>query len=242
MNAMRLALLGLAALLWSCIPTHPDDKPGWGLFPGALGANGSGSTPGVLVLGDSLVYNADVHTLANMIRFWRGTSAVVAAAGGASFAHFNKATLIGPSGLATIQNYQDFFQPLRITVLALGSNDARLITGEQSDPYGYRLAEYRDQAFIAAGSALSRSNCLVLINVANHWSLAAPRIVNEINAGLAALDGANSRIRTADWNSFSAGHPEWFAHPDDIHHTEAGEAAYRDFINNAIADAMAAGC
>lgn len=160
----------------------------------------------------------------------------------ASFAHFNKDTLIGPSGLATVQSYTAFFQPLRITVLALGSNDARLITGEQTDPYGYRLSEWRDQAFIAAGSALSHSSCVVLINVANHWSLAAPWIVDEINAGLAALDAASSRIHTADWNAFSAGHPEWFENAGDIHHTPAGMTAYRDFVNDAIAGAMAAGC
>ena len=71
------------------------------------------------------------------------------------------ATLIGPSGLATVQSYVDFFEPLRVTVLALGSNDARIITGEVSDPYGYRLEEYRRQALIAAGAALSGSSCVV---------------------------------------------------------------------------------
>ena len=204
----RIALVAAVALFVSCIPTNPGDKPGWGLFPGAVGSNGTGSTPGVLVLGDSLVFGANVQTLADMIRFWRGTSSVVAAAGGASFAHFNKATLIGPSGLATVQSYVDFFKPLRVTVLALGSNDARIITGEVSDPYGYRLEEYRQQALISAGAALSGSSCVVLINVADHWApVASSAVVAEINAGLAALDAAHPQIRTHDWNAFSAPHP-----------------------------------
>jgi hypothetical protein len=239
----RIAIVAAVALLVSCIPTNPGDKPGWGLFPGATGVNGTGSTPGVLVLGDSLVFGANVQTLADMIRFWRGTNAVVAAAGGASFAHFNKATLIGPSGLATVQNYVDFFQPLRVTVLALGSNDARIITGEASDPYGYRLQEYREQALISAAAALSHSSCVVLINVADHWApIASSAVVAEINAGLAALDAASTQIFTHDWNAFSAPHPEWFAAPNDIHHSPAGQAAYRDFINDAVASAMASGC
>src|SRR5262245_3503698 len=69
-----LAIAAALALVLSCIPTNPGDKPGWGLFPGSTGVNGTGSTPGVLVLGDSLVWGANVQTLADMIRFWRGTS------------------------------------------------------------------------------------------------------------------------------------------------------------------------
>jgi hypothetical protein len=238
----RLAIASALLLVLSCIPTNPGDKPGWGLFPGATGSNATGSTPGVVVLGDSLVWGADVQTLADMIRFWRGTSAVVAAAGGASWAHFNKATLIGPSGLGTIQNYADFFHP-RILVIALGSNDARIITGEVNDPYGYRVNEYKDQAFWGTVGALNSSQCVVLINVADHWSAAASsQVIAEVNTGLANLDAASDRILTFDWNAFSAPHPEWFASPTDIHHTPDGQAAYRNFINDAIATAMASGC
>jgi hypothetical protein len=238
----RIAIAAVVLLALACIPTNPGDKPGWGLFPGATGSNASGSTPGVVVLGDSLVFNANVQTLADMIRFWRGTSSVVAAAGGASWAHFNKATLIGPSGLGTIQNYADFFHP-RIIVIALGSNDARIITGEVSDPYGYRVNEYKDQAFWGTVGALNSSGCVALINVADHWSeSASSQVIAEVNQGLTNLDNASERIFTFDWNGFSAPHPEWFVSPTNIHHTPAGQAAYRDFINNAIAATMASGC
>lgn len=231
------ALIVLAA----CIPDDTS-KPGWGLFPGQTGSNDTGSSPGVLVFGDSLVFGVDVQTMANAIRFFRGTDAFVAAAGGASMAHFNKPSLIQASGLSTIQQYEEFFGSARVTVIALGSNDARIITGELDEATGYTLDEFAQQAQIAVTSGLAHSQCVVLVNVANHWSLAAPDVVNEINAALGALGTGDPRVRTVDWNAFSSPHPEWFAAPTDIHHSEAGKIAYRDFINNAVAAAMAAGC
>src|SRR5262249_7594058 len=100
-TAMKHKRFVLPALLFVIAACIPDDtsKPGWGLFPGAVGSNDTGSSPGVLVVGDSLTFNLDVQQLANAIRFFRGTDAVVAAAGGASMAHFNKPTLIGAAGL-----------------------------------------------------------------------------------------------------------------------------------------------
>jgi hypothetical protein len=228
-------------VLATCIPDDTS-KPGWGLFPGQTGSNDTGSAPGVLVFGDSLVFNLDVQTVANAIRFFRGTDAFVAAAGGASMAHFNKPSLIQSAGLSTIQQYEDLFGSARVTVIALGSNDARIITGERDEMGGYTLDEFAQQAELAVSSGLSHSQCVVLVNVANHWSIAAPDIVDEINATLSELGTGDPRVRTVDWNTFSAPHPEWFIAPTDIHHSEAGEIAYRDFINNAVAAAMATGC
>jgi hypothetical protein len=235
--AMPVALVALGA----CIPDDTS-KPGWGLFPGAVGSNGTGSSPGVLVVGDSLVFNLDVQNLANAIRFFRGTDAVVAAAGGASMAHFNKASLIGAAGLSTIQQYEDFFATVRITVVALGSNDARIITGERGTADGYTLDEFTQQAEVAVSSGLSHSQCVIVVNMANHWELAAPDIVDQLNATLGSVAAGDPRVRRADWNAFSAPHPEFFASPGDIHHSDVGKAAYRDFINNAVAAAMTTGC
>jgi lysophospholipase L1-like esterase len=235
-----LAVPALLALL-SCIP-EDISKPGWGLFPGAVGSNDTGSSPGVLVVGDSLVFGVGVQTVANTIRFFGGTSSVVAAAGGASTAHFNKEGLIGASGLSTIQQYVNFFGDLRVTVVALGSNDARIITGELGTMDGYTIDEFRGQAELAVSSALSRSRCVVLINVANHWEIAAPQVVDDINAILGELGTGNPKVRTADWNAFSAPHPEWFAAPNDIHHSDEGKDAYNGFITEAIAAAFRSGC
>jgi hypothetical protein len=237
-----LAIVAAVVFAVACIPTNPDDKPGWKILGAGTATNPTGATPGVVVIGDSLVLLAGNQELADMIRFWRGLSSVVVSAGGASWAHFNKATLIGPSGLGTIQNYADFFHP-RIMVIALGSNDARLIGGEVNDPFGYRVNEYKDQAFSGTVAALSGSQCVVLINVADHWSaVTTSAIIAEVNVGLDNLDAASDRIFTFDWDAFSAPHPEWFEHPADIHHTDAGKTAYRNFINDAIATAMASGC
>jgi len=242
MNTMKRTVVQIALVaLSACIPDDTS-KPGWGLFPGATGSNDTGGSPGIVVVGDSLVFGVDVQTLANAIRFFRGTDSFVAAAGGASMAHFNKPTLIGAAGLSTIQQYEDFFGTVRITVVALGSNDARIITGERGQSDGYTLDEFAQQAELAVSSGLSHSQCVVLVNVANHWDIAAPDIVDQINATLAELGTGDSRVRTADWNAFSAPHPEWFASPTDIHHSDAGKIAYRDFINNAVASAMATGC
>lgn len=241
MNTMKRFLTPALILVAACIPDDTS-KPGWGLFPGQTGANDSGSSPGVVVVGDSLVFGLDVQVLANAIRFFRGTDSFVAAAGGASMAHFNKASLIGSAGLSTIQQYEDFFGSVRVTVVALGSNDARIITGERGQADGYTLDEFAQQAEIAVSAGLSHSQCVVLINVANHWEIAAPDVVDQINTTLGDLGTGDPRVRTADWNAFSAPHPEFFASPTDIHHSEAGKIAYRDFINNAVAAAMASGC
>jgi hypothetical protein len=238
----RAAIAAVVLLSLSCIPTNPTDKPGWGIIVTATSTNATGATPGVVVIGDSLIWWAGTQTLADTIRFWRGLSTVVVGAAGASWAHFNSATLIGPYGLGTIQNYADFFHP-RIMVIALGSNDARLIGGEVNDPFGYRVNEYKDQAFWATVGALNSAECVVLINVADHWSAATTSaVIAEVNVGLDNLDAASNRIFTADWDAWSAPHPEWFTGPTDIHHSDAGKAAYRSFINDAVANAMASGC
>lgn len=240
MNQLRrLALLALGLSMCSCIPTDPTGN--WGLFPGATGVNSSGSTPGVLVLGDSLIYNANVQTLADTIRFWRGTDAVVAAAGGASVAHFNSPTLIHPAGLSTIAEYESFFGNVRVTVLALGSNDARIMTAEAGNQYGYSFQEYGQQLSKAIQDARAHSSCVLLVGIAP-WSLASPQIVSDVNSLMAWVASSDWRIDFADWGSYSAGHPEWFASPGDVHHSEAGKAAYRDYINNWLASMLGGGC
>ncbi len=222
----------------------PDStsKLGWGLSQGVTGSNDSGSTPGILVVGDSLVAEIDTQVVANAIRFFQGTSAVVVAAGGASVAHFNKESLIQAATLSTIQQYENFFGTVRITVVALGSNDARLITQERGQTGGYTVAELAHQIDVAIASGLSHSTCVVLINVANHWDIAAPAIVDEVNDVIGCAAIGKARVRAADWNSFSASHPEWFLSPTDIHHSDAGKTIYRDFIVNAVGAALASGC
>lgn len=239
MRLRRLALLVLAFGFCSCIPNEPTGN--WGLpWGGAIGVNDSGSAPGVFVVGDSLLHN-QVQDMANAIRFWRGTDSVVAAAGGASFAHFNKPSLINPAGLSTIEQYVNFFGNVRVTVLALGSNDARIMTAEAGNQYGYSFQEFGQQLSEAISDARTHSRCVVLVGIAP-WSLASPQIVNDVNALMAWAGSSDWRIEFADWRSHSSGHPEWFVAPGDVHHTPAGAVAYRDFINNWIASMLGRGC
>ena len=242
MRIQRHLVVSATLALLSCIPDDTS-KAGWGLFPGAVGSNDTGSSPGVLVVGDSLVFGVGVQTVANTLRFFGGTDAVVAAAGGASMAHFNKESLISAAGLSTIQQYENFLGDIRVTVVALGSNDARIITGERGQMDGYTLEEFRGQAELAVSSGLSHSRCVVLVNVANHWlDAAAPDVIDAINAVLGELGAGGPQVRTVDWNAFSAPHPEWFASPTDIHHTDAGKQAYNGFINDAVGAAFRSGC
>jgi hypothetical protein len=217
-------------------------KPGWGVSPGTSGSNDSGSQPGSFVVGDSLVVNLGAQSVADSIRFFQQTDAVAVAAGGASLAHFNKESLIKSAMLSTIQQYETFFGTIRITVVALGSNDARIITSERGQTGGYTVAEYAHQVDVAVKAALANSRCVVLVNVANHWDVAARDIVDQVNFVLGCAATGNPKVRVVDWNSFSAPHPEWFASPTDIHHSDAGKNAYRDFITSAVGAAMAAGC
>jgi hypothetical protein len=235
------------AVPYVCQPTAPvggipenTTRPGWELSPGAQGSNDSGSAPPVLVLGDSLVFNLDVQVMANLIRFFRGTDVLVAAASGAGVVHFNKDGLIRAAGLSTLELYAAFLGTVRVTVLALGSNDARLITRERTQAGGYSIGELAHQVDVAIATARARSRCVVLVNVANHWNAAAPEVVDQINAVMRCA--SNARVRVADWASLSASHPEWFTSPTDIHHSEAGKAAYREFLNEAIQAAFDAGC
>jgi hypothetical protein len=236
------------AMPYVCKPTAPvggvpadTSKPGWELSPGAQGSNDSGEPPPVLILGDSLVFNLDVNVMANAIRFFLARDAVVAAASGASVPHFNEAELIRPAGISTLEAYVAFLADVGVTVLALGSNDARIITRERTQRGGYSIDEFAHQLHVAVMTARARSRCVVLVNMANHWDAAAPEVVDQVNAVLGCENTATTRVRIADWASASAPHPEWFASPTDIHHSEAGKLAYRDFLRDAV-DAAIKSC
>lgn len=237
----RLALIAFAFGFCSCIPSQPTGN--WALpWGSATGVNDTGSNPGIFVVGDSLLH-LQVQTVADAIRFWRGTDAVVVAAGGASVAHFNSPSLINPSGLSTIEQYVNFFGNVRVTVIALGSNDVRLMAAEAGNQYGYSFQEFGQQVSEAISDARAHSQCVVLVGVAP-WDDAAPRqLVSDVNSLYAWAASGDWRIEFADWNAYSAGHPEWFNAPGrDVHHTAAGATAYRDFINNWIASMLGRGC
>lgn len=222
----------------------PEDtaKPGWAIAEGVTGTNDSGTAPSTFVVGDSLLVGVDVMVMSNAIRFFHGTSTVTVAAPGASLAHFNKDSLIRPSGLHSIDQYEKLFGTVRITVLALGSNDARIITSEAGQATGYTVEEFAHQVGVAVDTALAHSQCVILVNVANHWNMVTLEIANQVNDVIRCAATGNPRVRAVDWNSASVARPEWFASPTDIHHSEAGKTAYRDFITNAVGAAITAGC
>ena len=236
-NVLAIALI--TAFATSCIPDDPTGP--WSLFPGATGSNDTGSTPGVVVVGDSLVFALPVQELANSVRFWSGSSSVVAAAGGASTAHYTKESLISPAGLTTVQNYVSFFQP-RITVIALGSNDARILEATAGQSGGYVIQDFQGALGSVIDQGLRFNGCAIVVNVAEHWTNSMLPYIQSVNTNIDAIAAQKgTRARVADWQSHSDGQP-WFAGAQDIHHNAAGKVAYRDFITSAVTDAMANGC
>lgn len=247
-----LLVASLALVVSACIPSTPTGN--WALMgPGVVKSNATGATPGVLLVGDSLIHWSDPQVHANALRLFTGRSATVAAVGGSSYSHWMNESLIKGVGLTTIPNYVNFLKP-RITVFALGTNDARIMSQEQPQPLaetndnGYRLADFASSVNSAISSALTKSKCVILVNVQTDLGAEAsfPRIASRggvVNGYLSQVAAGRSdrRVRLANWSAFSAGHRDWFV-ADGVHHTATGQAQYRSFIVTKVSEALKNGC
>jgi hypothetical protein len=224
--------------------------------------NNTGSSPGVLVIGDGLVRGIaqaqngnGPQELADAIRFWSGRGSAVAAREDVSLSHFMSHTLyydkpnplpkpeppLEPSPLeVAVAQFE-----LDLTVLALGSDDARILTTDGGRKSArYTIGDYRGQLDNAVKVSLASSECVLLVNVADHWSdvVSGPDLA-AVNTEIAeVVDADPARVRLADWKTHSAGKNSWFTSPGDIHHTLAGRDAYRDFIVTAVTVALNNGC
>ncbi|HEX2737310.1 MAG TPA: hypothetical protein VHP57_04160 [Acidimicrobiia bacterium] len=244
-----MGIVGIVGIA-GCIPSAPTGN--WTLFGGGQASNTSGANPPVLVVGDSLVFwsgpnNASgVQAYADNIRLYTGRSATVGAAAAASYTHFTHSALLAGTPVSTIQDYVSFLSP-RLTVLALGTNDARLLAGDTTNAFGYTQSDFQASANTAISSALTKSFCVVAVNVTTRSQTGAPFIAQAagVNNYLAQTAGSSGgRVRLADWNSYSASHPEWFDTGDaaGYHQSDSsGKAAYRQFIIDQINAAFATG-
>jgi|GEM_PF-3236561 len=217
--------------------------------PFGILANSSGWAPRgnhqvTVLVGDSLIWNISAQSLADRLSNSNGRSTWVAASAGASTKNFvTLGWLDGPiwggPDLTTIRNYNVFLDG-EITVVALGSNDARIMT---SNPATYGPSEHAAALGEAIVQAKSRSTCVFLVNVANHWELASSASVVAVNNNInRATRGTGGRkVYTIDWAAHSAGQESWFAGPRDIHHSTEGKWHYADLINRSIRDKINAG-
>jgi len=197
-----------------------------------------------VLVGDSLIWAIPAQPLADHLSNSNGRSTWVAASAGASTKNFVTLGWLddpiwGGPDLTTIYNYNVFFGG-EITVVALGSNDARIMT---SSPSTYGAREHAAALGEAIVQAKSRSTCVFLVNVANHWDLASSASVAAVNNNIdRATRGTGGRkVYKIDWAAHSAGHESWFAGPRDIHHSAEGKLHYAELINRSIRDKINAG-
>lgn len=208
--------------------------------------NGTGTTYGngtwTLMIGDSLTYNVGNQPFADYLKGSNGRSTFVASSAGSSFPNWvTPGWLDNPAypspNLASLQDYQNLLHP-RITIIALGSNDARIMTGSPSQ---YSSTDQFWKVLDAVNKAKVYSKCVLLTTVANHWSAASTANVNAVNNNIAWADNNVAGVYVADWHGYSAGHSDWFASPTDIHHSAAGKLKYAEYIGNVTKLLIASG-
>ncbi|HVL02502.1 MAG TPA: GDSL-type esterase/lipase family protein [Dongiaceae bacterium] len=245
MKTTKIALSAFCGLmLFGCIPDDATINNGWMLgFGSETGIDATGADgPGILVFGDSLVQNLDQNALAQRVRAASGLKTVTFGAGGASLAHYSKPRLLDNVNLPSVAEGTAFYRQ-RITVLALGSNDVRILEAEQNIGGGYRIADFNWAMDSTIDSALATSSCVFITNVAGNVQPVYVDDVQAVNQAIAAKIASRTNVYLIDWNGHSAGHLEWFNGVGDVHHSVAGQAAYMDFIANNIAWQMVfSGC
>lgn len=239
-TSLRRAITVIAMMI-AVLPAAPavaDAPAPFGVL--ANEAKGSpGAAPATLVVGDSLVFGMS-QALADLLTNSSGRTTWVAASGGASIPNFINtgwldAPLWGGPKLATIESYNRFLGA-RITVIALATNDVRIMAGY---PSLYGRTEHATALATAIRQARTSSTCVFLVNAANHSGAASADEVTVVDQNItAAATGRNFRI---DWKGYSAGHEDWFTAAGDPHHTPVGRLMYADLIHRSVHDRITTG-
>lgn len=86
----------------------------------------------------------------------------------------------GGPNLASLTDYENVLKPA-ITIVALGSNDARIIT---ASPSQYSSDDNFWKVLDIVNRARAQSNCVLLTTVADHWSAASSASVNAVNGNI----------------------------------------------------------
>lgn len=199
------------------------------------------SAPGLatVVIGDDLVFGM-AQPLANLLTSTSGRATWVAASAGASVPNFvNRGWLDNPAwggpNLAMIEEYNRFLGA-RITVIALGTNDVRIMADAQGQ---YGRSQHAAALATAIHQARTSSTCVFLVNPADHSGPSRSDEVTAVDQNItAALGGKVFRV---DWKGYSTGHEDWFAGQDDPHHSPVGRLAYADLIHRSVLDQIQAG-
>ena len=206
-------------------------------------SSSTGNGVWTLTIGDSLI-ESYTQGLADNLRSNTSRSTYVAASAGSSMPNWLESTWLdnpqwGGPNLSRMVDYENFFKP-RVTIIALGSNDARIIT---SNPSSYTSGAHLLRLVNAINIAKQTSKCVMLTTVANHWSSSASTAaINSVNSNITWAAANNAGVAIADWKTVSAGHEEYFAAPNDIHHTATGKLVYANLITQTLRNMIAVGC
>jgi hypothetical protein len=230
-SAVVPLLAGIVSMIWTA--RAEADHIDCGASPwGCLGFGAWIETQGpqdgerVTVFGDSLIQLLE-DSLADQLATG-GFRAFTYGAGGAAYWHWNNGLIVHGQDMGQLAAAN----AAEHGVLALGANDARVLASG-----GVSHSEVADQILWGMTRADSGSSgCVILIQPASHGTASynqAAAQVRDIHAFLAAVRNnqlGTTRFVTADWHGYSASHEDWFAGPEDIHHTAEGQRNYRNFI------------
>ncbi|NLV56735.1 MAG: hypothetical protein GXY13_14120 [Acidimicrobiales bacterium] len=248
-RASGLVAIGtvIALLLTSC-QTDP-----WKTYRGVHATRTGPAVPGVIVVGDSLIVDqyatpaANVNPIADDVRDITGKPLFVSGVAGSQWITWSWPGQQNDNAL--VHDLAAMLKP-RLTVIAVGINDAGIISRERGKPQpAYTVAAQKTVMTNAVTETLKNSTCVLLINAraqdAPFYGIDAA-VVSQVNANMDALDATSPRIVVADWDDVSASHPEYWAtwgdHTHDgVHMNAVGRSAYRSFIGAAAVFTMANG-
>ena len=222
---------GAAAMPASArIPSTPTGA--WAAYQGVIASNGTGAVPGVVIVGDSLVAWGNAGAFADTMRFITGRNTVVGASAGSSMSHWVTPSLIQPLNMPLLQDLTNFAAN-GVAVIALGTNDARLMDADAN----YKLADYAAALNKGIDGALVDAKCVVVVNTSSRVGQANRVRRQSVNSTILSVNKRGGRVLVGDWDAYSAGRADWFS-GDNVHHTAAGSEAYRAFMSNQVVGAL----
>lgn len=229
-RALLLAPLLAAAVLATASPAGAAQSGPWVTYP-ATSAQAEGEDTHVLVVGDSLLVGDlySVTGLADYVTSETRRSTYVTATPGGQWVTYGYPGQQNGAGL--LWDYASFLEP-RLTVVALGTNDARIMTAV---PDLYGPAEHLELMRTSVARTLEHTRCVLLVKVRERevtgpfgMGLADAAAVNA-NIDVLASSDEQHRTFVADWNTHAALRDDWFR-PNDVHLTWAGQLGYASFI------------
>lgn len=232
----RVAALVLAAVLLALLvasPTPGEAQSGpWETYP-ATWAVSEAPGPYTLVVGDSLTLGElySVQGLADHVSSETGRSTYVTTTPGGQWITYGYRGQ--QNGAGVVWDYTAVLDA-RLAIIALGTNDARIMSRW---PHLYTQRQQLEVMNNAVREARRTADCVLLVNVRerNVFGLGGmvareAAHVNENMRWVSVLD-PDGRVFVADWNAHAAPHEQWFEE-NDVHLTWGGQLEYARFITS----------